>query len=157
MNCDDRAFDIFLDLEETVINNWDDGFLVNSTKLRNFLKCQRVSEVGIFSFAVWNKDDFDRFDRVHRRVIERALDCAVKSCPTVDEMMSADKEMTRVHFDNLSEFMGIRGKVGAFTNWCRRHNLQKTMLVDDTVPNIDIIDRDTMSVIRFVNVADLYF
>lgn len=157
MDCDNHTFSIFLDLEETVINNWDDGLLVNSTKLRNFLKCQKATDVNVFSFAIWNSADAATFERRHLRVIEMALDCKIISWPTVEQMMLADRDLTRVHFDNISEFMGIRTKVGAFTNWCRKNNLQKAMLVDDTVPNIDIVDRDTMSVIRFVNTADLYF
>mgnify|MGYP003344826664 FL=1 len=57
--------------------------------------------------------------------------------------------------DSLTDFVSIRGKVGAFTNWARFHGLAHALLVDDVVPNVDILDRDTGDVIRFVNVDSL--
>ena len=43
---------VFLDLEETVLNNWAEGFLVNSAKVRDFLQSHNADGFHVFSFAV---------------------------------------------------------------------------------------------------------
>ena len=150
-----KQFTVFLDLEETVITSWDEGLLVNASKVREFLKEQNVTNFTVFSFAVWNDKDKADFDRLHRRPLERGLDCMVKSCPSTEDFMQADTNLTGVHFDSLTDFISIRGKVGAFTNWVRFQGLANALLVDDVVPNVDIVDRTTGDTIRFVNVASL--
>ena len=151
----DNKFTVFLDLEETVINNWNDGLLVNTTRVREFLASQGATQFTVFSFAVWDKKDQQDFERLHRRALERALDCRVVACPSVADFQRVDTELTGVHFDSVTDYISIRGKVGAFTNWARFHGLAHALLVDDVVPNVDILDRDTGGVIRFVNVDSL--
>jgi hypothetical protein len=152
---DNTKFQVFLDLEQTVITNWDDGLLANTTQVREFLAAQGARQFTVFSFAVWNDQDHEDFQRRHRRVLERGLDCFCAACPTVQHFMKADTEVTGVHFDSLTDFISIRGKVGAFTNWVKSKGISHALLVDDVVPNIDIVDRDTGNVIRFVNVDSL--
>ena len=151
----DTKLQVFLDLEETVINNWNEGLLCNATRVREFLAAQEAKSFTVFSFAVWDQQDQDDFDRLHRRGLERALDCKVAACPSVDDFMRVDTELTGVHFDSLTDFISIRGKVGAFTNWCRFHGLTRAVLVDDVVPNVDIVNRDNGDLIRFINVDSL--
>ena len=151
----DVRFNVFLDLEQTVITSWDEGLLLNATKVREFLAEQNVTNFTVFSFAVWDDKDKVNFERLHRRGLERALDCKVAACPSVEDFMQADTELTGVHFDSLTDFISIRGKVGAFTNWVRFKGLGNSVLVDDVVPNIDIVNRDSGAVTRFVNVDSL--
>lgn len=152
----DTKFKVFLDLEETVINNWDEGLLVNTTRVRDFLKQQNASEFTVFSFAVWNDRDKADFDRVHRRTLERALDCRVAACPSVEDFMLADTAFTGVRFSDLTDFISVRGKPGAFHNWCRlNHPTENCLLVDDVVPNLDLVNRDTGVTVRLVNVTEL--
>ena len=151
----DNKFTVFLDLEQTVITTWDDGYLANTTQVREFLAAQGAIQFTVFSFAVWNEQDQRDFDRRHRRVLEKALDCRVAACPSVADFMRVDTALTGVRFDSLTDYISIRGKVGAFTNWARFYKLTHALLVDDVVPNVDILDRDTGHVIRFVNVDSL--
>ena len=148
-------FQIFLDLEETVITSWSEGLLCNASRVREFLAEQEATNFTVFSFAVWNDIDKVGFEKMHRRGLERALDCKVATCPSVADFMRADTALTGVHFDSLTDFISIRGKVGAFTNWCRFQEVSHALLVDDVVPNVDIVNRDTGGVIRFINVVDL--
>lgn len=148
-------FQVFLDLEETVITSWAEGLLCNASRVREFLVEQQATKFTIFSFAVWDDRDKAEFDRLHRRGLERALDCRVAACPSVEDFMQADTTLTGVYFDSLTDFISIRGKVGAFTNWCRFQGFSHALLVDDVVPNIDIVSRDTGAIIRFINVVDL--
>lgn len=151
----DKKFKVFLDLEETVINNWDEGLLVNATKVREFLAEHNATEFTVFSFAVWNDEDKAAFERLHRRPLERALDCRVAACPSVEDFMRVDTEFTGLRFDSLTDFISIRGKVGAFTTWVRAHGLGNALLVDDVVPDVDIVTRTNGDTIRFVNVDSL--
>jgi hypothetical protein len=150
-------FKIFLDLEETVIDSWDSGMLVNSAQVRDFLDHFSAKTARVFSFAVWDRADQDTFDRLHRRPLEKALDVHFDLCPTVQDFMQTDTALTGVHWHgDVTEFITLRGKVGAFTNWCRFHHPDSDcLLVDDIVPNMDIMNHDTHSVIRFVNVSKL--
>tara|TARA_B110000503_G_C6876916_1_gene301013 strand:+ start:80 stop:538 length:459 start_codon:yes stop_codon:yes gene_type:complete len=148
-------FQIFLDLEETIITSWSEGLLVNASRVREFLAENDAKTFTIFSFAVWDDQDKADFERLHRRGLERALDCRVASCPSTEDFMRADTALTGVHFDSLTDFISIRGKVGAFTNWVRFQGLSHAILVDDVVPNMDIVTRDTGDIIRFINVEDV--
>ena len=153
---DTKTFKVFLDLEETVITSWDEGFLCNASRVREFLAEQKATNFTVFSFAVWHDRDKADFERLHRRVLERALDCTVLACPSVEDFMQADTELTGVQFDSLTDFISIRGKVGAFTSWVRFHELGDALLVDDVVPNLDVVNRDTGEVTRFINVRDIH-
>jgi len=150
-----KTFKVFLDLEETVITSWDEGLLCNTSKVREFLSKQKVTSFTVFSFAVWNDKDKVDFERLHRRSLELALDCVVTGCPSVTDFMKADTELTGVKFDSLTDFISIRGKVGAFTSWVRFHEIGDALLVDDVVPNLDVVNRDTGEVTRFINVKDI--
>lgn len=149
----DPKFRVFLDLEQTVIDNWDSGMLINSTAVRGFLAEHQVKQFDVFSFAVWNQPDLDTFERLHRRALERSLDATVQTVPTVEQMMLADTGLTGVVFENVSDFIGLRGKPMAFVNWCRvNHPGENCLLLDDIVPNIDVVDRDRDVTVRLVNV-----
>ena len=152
---DTKTFKIFLDLEQTIITSWDEGLLCNATRVRDFLADQKTKTFTVFSFAVWNNKDQATFEKIHRRPLERALDCRVKHCPSVEDFMKADTSLTGVHFNSVTDFVSIRGKVGAFTNWVRFNGIKHAILVDDVVPNVDIITRDNGDVIRFINVENL--
>jgi len=151
----DTKFKIFLDLEETVITSWAEGLLCNSSRVRDFLAENDAKSFTVFSFAVWNDKDKQDFEKLHRRGLERALDCRVAACPSVEDFMRADTALTGVHFDSLTDFISIRGKVGSFTNWVRFNGISHAILVDDVVPNVDIVTRDSGDVIRFINVVDV--
>ena len=70
-------------------------------------------------------------------------------------MMRSDTHVTGVHYDSITDYISIRGKVGAFENWVNgavglknHHNV----LIDDVVPNKTIIHRDIGYKIDFINV-----
>lgn len=143
----------FLDLEETVIDSWQSGRLVNVNKLKTL----NMSEVTIFSFAVWNAQDIAHFDKQLRSMIELAVNVKVVKCPTVQDMMEADTKFTGVHWHgDVTEFITLRGKFNAFVHWSNlMHPTDDCMLVDDIVPNVDIVNRDTGRKLAFLNVNSI--
>lgn len=57
---------IFLDLEETLVNSWDDLRLCNSSKVSCFLDSHRTDsnplDIVLFPFAVYDDKDVDYFN-----------------------------------------------------------------------------------------------
>jgi hypothetical protein len=147
---------VFLDLEQTVLSSWDEGVLVNKTKVHDFLKEQKATGFHVFSFAVWNDDDVNEFNRRFKTFLENALDCKVLSCFSCADFRKADTELTGVRFDDLTDFISVRGKVGAFQSWCELNfSGQSNVLVDDVVPNAVWNNFTTKTKCVFVNVDDL--
>lgn len=71
---------VFLDLEETLVDNWNDGNLleVGLHRTREFLKELKEvgappAVVGLMSWAVWNSDDKVDFDKRFRPFLEAEL------------------------------------------------------------------------------------
>ena len=147
---------VFLDLEETVLNNWAEGYLINSAKVRDFLQSHNADGFHVFSFAVWNDDDKAEFRKRHQNALERVLECPVLSCNSCDDFMKADTKFTGLRFDSLTDFINVRGKVGAFMNWTASNHAGTTnFLVDDVVPNAVWENQDTRTKCVFVNVNSL--
>lgn len=147
---------VFLDLEETIIDSWQSGLLVNVQVLREFLEKNNVTEIGIFSFAVYNDRDLEIFNRDHKPFIEKALNVTVTSCVTVEQMQKSDTKFTGIFFDNISDFISVRGKKDAFINFVNANiKFDKAMLIDDVVPNMTIRFNDLNKEIELVNVLKL--
>jgi len=147
---------VFLDLEETVLNNWEDGLLVNTDKVRDWLAGLNVTQVHLFSFAVWNDKDKDHFTHTYKPLLEKALGVTFVDAPSVEDFMDADREVTGVRLDSLFEYCQLRGKVDGFRSWCKLHfDKQHNVLLDDVVPNATWHDTDSGLKLQYVNVKDL--
>ena len=147
---------IFLDLEDTVIDNWFSGNPVNIEQVRFFLKMCDVKEVHIFSFAIWFDNHVEEFNRRHKGMLEDLLDVKITAAPHVTEIMEADFTFTGLHIENVTEFICLRGKHDAFLNWClTQHAGEHNVLIDDIVPNRVTIDFDTKTKIESINVANI--
>ena len=53
---------LFLDLEDTIIESWNDPFLINVEKIKEWLKCHSFKEIRLFSFAVHDNRDITIFN-----------------------------------------------------------------------------------------------
>ncbi len=148
---------IFFDLEETLILSWTDHYLCNRNKIIEFLDFYDIKEIHIFSFAIWNDDDKQHFNTEIKPFIEDNYKVCILSAPSVQEMRHSDTELTGIHYDSITDYISIRGKVGAFENWVqaavglkRNHNI----LIDDVVPNKTITNRTVGYKIDYINVFD---
>ena len=52
---------LFLDLEKTVIDSWDNTIVFNNPKVYETIVSIKPDKVGIYSFAIWNKKDKETF------------------------------------------------------------------------------------------------
>lgn len=149
---------LFLDLEETVIRSWTNPTLCNVHKIRQYIQKIRVSEISIFSFAIYNNEDKDYFERNIKEHIETALGVDIMEWPSVDEINSVFFNNYGIHFDR-HEFINIWGKSRAFTDYCKATQSGVCILIDDVVPNelLFVWERPSRTeiVIETINVNNL--
>jgi len=55
--------EVWLDLEDTIITNWNEALLTNNGKIKKWLDERDVKELRIWSFAIQNNNDKERFVR----------------------------------------------------------------------------------------------
>lgn len=155
---------LFLDLEETVIKEWEKfpTFLNgNCSAIRamidRLIKMDGGSfSVTLFSFAVANDADRSTFINTMKRDLEMMIGVNVDHVLTVEEIMQASQKIHHMKFDDLLEFSMLRGKEGAFDDWCTFNKLTGAcILIDDTVKNRTINDMDTGLTMFTVNINTL--
>lgn len=143
----------FFDLEETLIESWTNRTLVNFRYIQSFIKDHNVKDVHLFSFAVWNDEDKDYFNKRIKQELEDIYNIKFVSVPSVLDMIEVDTEYTGIRYDSMTDFILIAGKVGAFKSWVySKHPNQSAILLDDIVPNLDILNRDTNVLLRYIKV-----
>ena len=129
---------------------------VSGIKVNRWLKGLGVSEVRLFSFAVWDAKDQARFAREFKPWLERDLGVKFLDCPTVDDFSKADTQVTRLRWDTRFDFTQTRGKLDGFRSWCKLNfDKQHNVLLDDVVPNATWHDTDSGLKLEFVNVRSL--
>ena len=132
----DKAPKVFLDLEETIITNWDEGLLINTQVVNQWLKDVGVTDVRIFSFAIWDEKDKFHFEGVMRPTLERALEVNIVEWLSVQEMMQLSKQFSGLQWLDVTDFVQLRGKHGAFFDVCKvRENNCTCILLDDAIPH----------------------
>lgn len=157
---------VFLDLEDTVITVWNDPYLKNTRKVREYLTTipQFDGTVAIFSFAIYNTYDQGVFEQTMKQWLEDALGVSITEWPSVQDVAKASQRLTGVRwFDgdvmnrvDVNEFISIKGKAGAFEDFCldghKKGDNTHFVLIDDVVPNKTMIYHNRGLVIDLVNV-----
>ena len=148
---------IWLDLEATIIESWENPHICNLREVGKFLDDYKCKEIRIFSFAVWNDKDKQEFANYHQGIIERALEVKVMQCPSLDDMIRQILVGQKVHPsfigpEDRMEFINIWGKGRTFFDWCRLKATENSILLDDVVENEVLIVRDTGLLFETVNV-----
>lgn len=149
----------FIDLEQTIIESWDNPNLINVQRISTWLKQERADELRIFSFAIWDDKDKRKFDNDIKPAIQLALDLPVVSWPSVQDMMRADFNHTGIRFEEghaVSEFIQLRGKEQGFFNFvCNQYDFDRAVLIDDVVPDMTRTHRTKGWSVEFWNVDNL--
>lgn len=125
--------------------------------------------VNLFSFAIWNQQQRDGFNRGTRHMLENALGCKLNFVPSVDDDITpiCCKEMRlgpgSVDFAEMSNFWS---KQGSFRLFMRHHarNMKRhgrslhAVLLDDVVYNETLTwdDRECTATISQFNIDQLY-
>ncbi len=148
---------LFLDLEETVIDNWGHrqllhsnlDFISNCIKVRNRMSKKQIVELGLFSFAIDDETDLRIFREELMEPIEQAIGLNIcfhePWCLTKEQMAKMFFEITHVKINHkLPEFNDFLGDKGmAFMRLMpelmrKDKSVDSVFLLDDTVDDFDI-------------------
>lgn len=146
---------LFLDLEDTVIDNWTSGNAVNTVRVRNIIKAVRPTEVRLFSYAVYNKSDVDTFNTIYRKWLEDLLGIKFEDevfC--VDDLFQMCKR-DGVFYESIHDCMSLLGKAHGFQRFIEMSPEYKDCvitLVDDVVTNKTFLYHDRNMTINYIDV-----
>ncbi len=149
--------EVWLDLEDTIITNWNEGLLLNPGKIKNWLDERDIKELRIWSFAIWDDKDKAHFVRSGmKRMIETALERPILEWPSVKEMQTLVEYYEGIIYDSRTEFMQLNSKKWSFIKYCLGHKKHTTcVLIDDAVPNMTIKELDLLLTIELIKVQNL--
>lgn len=148
---------LFLDIEETIIKSLDEPDLIidNMHKIKDFIHKEKPDEINIFSFGLWTNEDRDRFNKNIKNFIEEKLEIKFKNIPTLSEINKVtfkQNNISKIEIDDI-EIITLMGKFKTFIEFCfNNFTNTKCILIDDTVPNTTITNRDTSLIIRTINI-----
>jgi len=147
---------LFLDLEETVIDDFHSMTPINIAKVRGFIKKEKFDEIRIFSFAIFEKNDVLRTQNTIIPMLEALLECSIaKEIITVGDMVNVVRAAENLFFEFDFEFTQIFRKEGAFLK-IAKHSLEgcEAVLLDDTVEPFTGHFSNNNVRVRMINVAD---
>lgn len=146
-----RTTTAFVDLEETLVDNFDELVPINHVRVAAFLDehCP-TREVELFSFAVWEDRERERLQKFAGH-IEQAHDLKLVRVWTCEEMIKLVQAHTGVVWD-LHDFLSVWGKERAFEDFALALKKQdhKFVLLDDVVANKSVHFSDTNVTVQFV-------
>lgn len=142
---------IFVDLEQTLIESWYDHRICNREKVSNFIKAHG-NEVELFSFAVWDEKDREKFEIDLRQWIEEEHNLVFTKIHCLEDIAKVIREFRGVQYETLNDVITLHGKDRALEDFCLAQNKTdwKFVLLDDVVQNKTIIFRDLNVEFNFV-------
>jgi hypothetical protein len=145
---------VFLDLEETVIESWDNPMLINIQKVRAFLKERHVTEVHIFSFAIHNDKDKADFERHLKHSLQEALGVTIAPVQTLDDFCRIIRQGRGGAVWEPFELAMVWGKFRSFVDVCTMSAPRGAtcILIDDMVDDVSIKNFTKDVFIRTINI-----
>lgn len=126
---------LFIDLEETIIRSWHDPTLCNVEFVKNIIREEKVEEIHIFSFAIFNQKDMDYFESNLKPFLETVLGVKILSWMSISELNKVIRRFTSVVLEDW-ELTDVWGKFRCFQDYCRaQFTNSDCILVDDVTPN----------------------
>jgi hypothetical protein len=151
---------LFIDLEETLIDTWDNFHLgpvnrINALLDEHFPGQRPSLDATVWSFAVWNDKDRDHFNKTMRDFLGGIFGLnfvRVITCEEMIEAIVAFKGFAKGSID-MVEMSQIWGKEGSFECWVRlNEGPGHFVLIDDVVPNRTVLLPDNSQTIQSVRV-----
>lgn len=155
---------IFLDLEGTVCSlienqQYSTTDFADLRRVRDWLHREDpdVVAVGIFSYAIDNKEEKDTFMRSWlRKGLEEQLGVMITRIVTADEAQAFSELRRKTRFEFLWEFKQRIGKETGFIDYCKSQFKDcECVLLDDAVDNVRVEVLDKNLIIRTVNVYEI--
>ena len=143
-----RSWDIvFLDLEATVIDSWDNPVFIGE-RLKSLISDMDAERFGIFSFAIWSEEDRQHCIKHIVPMLEANLGIKIDLTliPTKREMCEKIRTCGKENFlarefMSFDDFRELWSKDRAFIDWIRA-SFGKTStsfcLIDDMVSTCEL-------------------
>jgi hypothetical protein len=148
--------EVWLDLEETIIDNWHDGQFkyCNIIKIKSFLANlpKQPEHLNIWSHAIYDEADKQHFDKYMRESLERELGYLIKEFPSVKEQMQIAKEFENFKYDDMHEFMQFNGKNLSFMKMGFLKKDTTLYLIDDSAMSISIHVHKNNVIMNLLNI-----
>ena len=151
---------VWLDLEGTIITSWEDFLLnplcvINIKKVTNWLKFNGITEINIFSAAIYDAKDKSTFETEMKDILERLLNVKIIKYPSIEELMILTRSFDQYRYDSVHEFIYHNGKFISFLKLCvENYNTQYHVLIDDCVDNW-IMEKSNHTRIETININNL--
>lgn len=143
---------VCLDLEETIIVSWHSPVPCNTPRIKALLQEHQPEELIVFSFAIDNQKDINRFNKFLKEWLESLLGFKFTRVPSSQEIMQICFNHTGNHFE-LFEFKSVWGKMRAFHDFCNASFQDaECILIDDVVQNTTFINHDKNLVLKTIKV-----
>lgn len=148
---------VFLDLEETIIDSWANGILVNAGRIKKWLDKNHLGGIHIWSFAIYDDKDQHEFETSGMKTsIEHVLGREILSSLSIVDMSKLVYQYEKLRYDNRSDFMQMNGKHWSFIKYCMGHQIgNKCILIDDCVPDWVLSDNNTGTIVELINVRNI--
>jgi len=162
-NTHDITQRIFFDLEDTVIDSFmNDERFINVVQMKNFIKDRNITEVEIFSRALWEKKERIHFDKRVRKNFPIVLGIEVIGNPVINpELIRMICKLKHINTMSNGDFFDFFGKQDSFMLMVEflidYKNCRDThfILVDDMVKtmNIEFVHRNVT--VETINIRDI--
>lgn len=148
---------VFLDLEETVIESWDNPLFINARKIRSFLRQRGVSEISIFSFAIHNQKDKDDFNNHLKSNLQDLLGVTIRPVQSLEDFCAIIRRGHGGAVWEPFELGLVWGKFRSFVDVCTSVAPRGSVniLIDDMVDDVRIHNVTRDVVIETFNINSL--
>jgi len=158
---------LFVDLEETLIDNWFDANLASRNRVLDLmfqhgfigadLQSSPPVDATVWSFAIWGQEDVDNFNKRLRKWLGEVFNLNFVRIVTTEEMRNAIVELKGFNLGlDVSEMVQIWSKDRTLEDWVKLHikdfRNSEIVLLDDMVMNRTVHFEDDNVKIRFVRV-----
>lgn len=148
--------EVFLDLEGVVIED----FFFNNTSINKNLfdtisKDFSNANFHIFSFAICDDKDLERFNKIFKERIEKEFDIKICSVVKKEDVLSIVKKRIGVSILDEFEMTTFFGKHFSFFHFCEE-NMIDGILFDDAVPNDKMIIKTEKVTVEIVRVEKFH-
>ncbi len=148
----------YFDLEETVIQSFNNPVFCNENKVESFIKKNSINEIGIFSAAIINEEHKKHFINYMQIGIEKRFNININQdrVVTMEQVSSLYKNKNGIFID-VWEMLSLYGKDGAFHYYCNNiyKNDKTCILLDDIFENITINNHKRRLITKIVNIKEL--
>ena len=152
---------IFLDLEETVIDDWSKQWgaeAVNTERVKEWIASINPDRVRLFSYAMWTDHCIKDFETMHQKWLSRLLNVEfdMEDCFTTAKLYRM-AQISGTMYEDEQECLLMLGKDYGFQWYIQRKDYRDCViyLLDDVIEDKTIHYPKKNLTVHFVNVNSI--